>query len=112
MNKLHKTSAFATKDEMIDYFVRMTTDIANKAVLDRGFAVIALSGGTTPEAFYTALAGRPDFPWSAADFFMVDERFVPPGHNDNNFVMVERAFAKAPVEPARLHPVHTELTDA
>lgn len=107
-----KISAFATKDEMIAYFVRLATGIAQKAVLDRGFAAIALSGGSTPEPFYTALAHQSDFPWSAANFFMVDERFVPAGHKDNNFVMVERAFSGSPVDRQRLHPVATELESA
>jgi 6-phosphogluconolactonase len=60
------------------------------AVAARGFARIAISGGTTPRVVFALLAnrGEPYFtaiPWQKLWLFWVDERCVPPDHPDSNY---------------------------
>jgi 6-phosphogluconolactonase len=62
---------------------------------------IALSGGSTAEASYRALATRA-MDWTATDVYLGDERFVPVTDPDSNEGMIRRAlFATAP--PRSLH---------
>jgi 6-phosphogluconolactonase len=62
-------------------------DSARSAVGERERFSIALSGGTTPGALFDLLAGpfRDRIPWVGTHVFWVDERFVPPDHEQSNF---------------------------
>lgn len=52
--------------------------------LDRqGQARLLVSGGTTPEPVYRALAKRP-FDWAKVEVALVDERWLPAGNPDSN----------------------------
>ncbi|MCS6898430.1 MAG: 6-phosphogluconolactonase [Myxococcales bacterium] len=48
----------------------------SEAAAVRGVARVALSGGSTPRAMNRLLASM-DLPWSATEWYWVDERFVP-----------------------------------
>ncbi|WP_455378277.1 6-phosphogluconolactonase [Petrachloros mirabilis] len=68
--------------------------VGQQAVRSRGCFSLAVSGGTTPELLYETLASAAyaeRFDWSAATFFFVDERCVPPEHPDSNFNLANRA---------------------
>jgi 6-phosphogluconolactonase len=70
-------------------------------VAERQPQSIALSGGSTAEQSYAALAAR-GLDWSARDVFLGDERFVPVDDPDSNEGMIRRVlFATA--EPRALH---------
>jgi len=67
---------------------------------------IALSGGTTPRLLYRTLAARDDFPWTRAEWYFGDERFVPPDDPMSNFRMAREAMLfRAP--RASIHPIPT-----
>jgi 6-phosphogluconolactonase len=57
-------------------------------------ARIALSGGSSPEPAYRALA-RTELDWSRVDIALVDERWVDPDSDGSNEAMVRRAFEQA-----------------
>jgi 6-phosphogluconolactonase len=64
--------------------------LAEQAIAARGRFAVALSGGTTPKAIYSALAlNRTRLDWSKVLFFFGDERCVPPSHEESNFRMAE-----------------------
>ncbi len=46
------------------------------AIAARGTASIAVSGGSTPKAFFKVLSGK-DIAWDKVTITLVDERFVP-----------------------------------
>jgi 6-phosphogluconolactonase len=81
------------------------------AIAARGRFVVALSGGSVATEFYPALAHLP-FDWSRTDFFWVDERAVPPSHQDSNY-RVARANWLGPANvPARcIHRMEAERND-
>ena len=56
-----------------------------------GMRSLVLSGGSTPAPVYRLLATHGDVPWEIVQVFFADERFVPAGHLDSNFKMVEEA---------------------
>lgn len=83
-------------------------DWLREAVDDRGTAVLALSGGSTPAPLYAWLA-RADLHWSAVHVVQVDERIAPAGDAARNWT----AIAEGLVDPAGAigHPMPVESSD-
>lgn len=82
-------------------------DALQQGILARGEGFAALSGGSTPEPAYRALAAQPHH-WKHVTFLLVDERFVPPSHPDSNEGMLRRALAPALEAGAKLLPMFSE----
>jgi 6-phosphogluconolactonase len=78
---------------------------AEKAITERGVCHIALSGGSTPKPFYAAL-GKSDLPWDKIEWWLGDERTVPPTAPDSNERMAKEAFQSAHFEQG-FHTWHT-----
>lgn len=53
------------------------------AITAHGTATLAVSGGTTPKAFFAALSKR-TIDWEKVTVTLVDERMVPPAHERSN----------------------------
>ncbi len=69
-------------------------EVGNEAVRANGRFLIALSGGTTPEALYRVLASPAfanRFDWSRAIFFFSDERCVPSDDPLSNYALAKKA---------------------
>jgi 6-phosphogluconolactonase/glucosamine-6-phosphate isomerase/deaminase len=58
------------------------------AVLRRGVATLAVSGGSTPAAMFAALADL-DVPWAELTVFQVDERVAPDGDPARNAALLD-----------------------
>ena len=86
---------------------------AQSAIQDRGQFSMALSGGSTPETVYRALAApenRTRLDWAHMHLFWGDERHVPPNHPDSNFRMVkEHLLAVVPIPDENVHRVPAEM---
>jgi 6-phosphogluconolactonase len=69
--------------EAADFFVWL----AERAIAQRGRFIVALSGGSTPQALYQALTSThsTSLEWSYVWFFFGDERCVPPSDPESNF---------------------------
>lgn len=72
------------------------------AIGRRQFFRIALSGGSTPQSVYAALAQDPDIEWSPWQLFWSDERAVPPTAPDSNYHMVKQALLDPLAHPPRV----------
>jgi 6-phosphogluconolactonase len=84
--------------------VREVPDVAAAfadLVAERRPASIALSGGSTAEAAYRALASR-GMDWSGTDVYLGDERFVPVDDPDSNEGMIRRVLC-ADAQPKAIH---------
>jgi len=77
-----------------------------------GKFTVALSGGSTPKALFSLLAGKPfadSLPWSSIYFFWGDERTVPPDHHDSNFLMAkETLLDKVPIPASNVFRIRGE----
>ncbi len=95
-----------------EQFVRLAT----KSVAATGRFTVALSGGSTPKALYSLLAGQtfqPLVPWSKVYFFWGDERCVSPDHPDSNYGMARvTMLEKVPVPTENVYRVPTEKGNA
>jgi 6-phosphogluconolactonase len=94
----------------------LITRAAQGAIRQRGRAMLALSGGSTPEKTYGLLAqpGRPSrVDWAHTYLFLGDERLVRPDDPSSNFAMVQRTLlAPIPVPAGHAFPVPTQLLTA
>ncbi|WP_157018597.1 6-phosphogluconolactonase [Mesorhizobium xinjiangense] len=77
------------------------------AIAARGHATLAVSGGTTPERFFAALAAQP-IDWSKVTVTLVDERFVPPASPRSNEALVRRILLQGKAAAARFVPLFTD----
>ena len=71
----------------------------------------ALAGGKSPEPFYQALAKfKNEKFWDKVYLFTTDERFVPAGHDYNNFSMLQRnLLAELPIPKGNCYPMPVDL---
>ena len=79
-------------------------DILIDAIDEHGNGCAALSGGSTPEPAYRALA-LTQSDWDLITFALVDERFVPPSNPASNQRMIEDALHWPLRRGAKLAPM-------
>jgi 6-phosphogluconolactonase len=103
-------------DELSSAAVDQFAQIANRSIIAHGSFSVGLAGGSTPSHFYSLLASdnhRLKLDWSRVDFFLGDERHVPPDSEQSNFRMAkETLLDPLDISPARIHRWQSELSDA
>lgn len=125
----------APHDELLEKAVAFITDLAYRAVAERGRFTLVLSGGKTPAALYLKLARgikeerylelgytlpeeprRPTrdpesimLPWLQTLLFQGDERYLPVSHPDSNYGMARKTLIRYTcVKPGNIHRMPTE----
>jgi 6-phosphogluconolactonase len=81
----------------------IVAEAAAHAVAERGRFTVAVSGGRTPWAMFTALYGR--MPWEKVTIFQVDERVAPDGDPDRNLTQLQRSLPPGGAADVRPMPV-------
>ncbi|RCW27299.1 6-phosphogluconolactonase [Ciceribacter lividus] len=81
------------------------------AVAARGEASIAVSGGSTPKAFFEALS-REAIDWEKVTVTLVDERFVPADNPRSNHLLVATHLLKNAAANARFLPLFSPAASA
>ncbi|MXY62435.1 MAG: 6-phosphogluconolactonase [Synechococcus sp. SB0665_bin_28] len=85
------------------------TAVIRAATTRQPRCVVALAGGSTPEAAYGHL-GQEDLPWDRVNLVLGDERWVDAQDPASNVRMVRRCLLSGSrAHRARLHPVPTHL---
>ncbi len=106
--------SFSTADEMSDAICDIFRNHIAELNLQKEQINLAFSGGTTPELFFEKLAARQKNPetttdWSRIHIFWVDERCVPPDHQDSNYGMTRDSLLNALNLPKnQIHRIHGE----
>jgi 6-phosphogluconolactonase len=94
-----------------EHFVRTV----RSAIEQRGFAVVALGGGSTPKSLYNLLAQAPyqsQVDWQRIYFFWGDERSVGPEHADSNYRMAREALLdKVGVDASKVYRMPADAAD-
>lgn len=75
------------------------------AVLRRGRAVFAGSGGSTPSPIYAQMA-RMTLDWDKVVVTLIDERYVPETSPDSNAALLKRTLLTGPAAAARFVPLY------
>lgn len=102
---------YENKQELTEAAARDFIDLANAAIDERGRFVVALAGGSTPEATYELLATEGYFgevDWDNVHVFFGDERSVPPDDEDSNYKMADDALLSR-VSAGSVHRMKGEL---
>lgn len=81
-----------------------------EAVAARGEAAIAVSGSSTPKAFFKALSAK-DINWKKVAITLVDERFVPPESDRSNHALVSAMLLQM-AAAAKFLPLYHAVADA
>jgi 6-phosphogluconolactonase len=83
--------------------------ILDAARRNRGVALLAVSGGSTPRLMFESMANR-GFDWNSVELFWVDERMVPPTDSQSNYRMTREALLDAIRLPdAQVHRIAGEM---
>lgn len=81
-----------------------------QAIAQRGQALLAVSGGRSPIAFFQALRTQ-DLPWPDVTLMLVDERCVPPTHADSNARLVREHLLQDMAARAQFVPCFEALPE-
>ncbi len=99
----------ATPQESAIDCARAISRWLNRAIMNRGRAFLAVSGGSTPKMMFEALVPLP-VNWRRVHLFFVDERMVPPDSDYSNFKLASRHLAApAGIPEENVHRIFGEL---
>ena len=108
-----KINVFEDSNALVSAAVEDFITLANQSIGQNDRFSMALSGGSTPEPFYRALADsahRKRLAWERTHLFWGDERPVPPNHFESNFRMAqETLISHLPIPEANVHRVPAEM---
>lgn len=85
-----RTIQAASDEDFVRKAAKHLADVITDAINKRGECILGLSGGSTPKPVYEAL-GKLPLPWDQVRCFLIDERYVPAGHNDSNQKLVRES---------------------
>jgi 6-phosphogluconolactonase len=105
----HSWHAFAERQELAAALAGHVADRLTKAIAERGTALLAVSGGTTPAQFFAALSRIP-ISWDKVIVTLVDERFVPASSPRSNAGLVAANLLQNAAAAARFVPLYREAT--
>lgn len=104
-----------TKQELLANLAERLTSTAAEAIANRGVFSVALSGGSTPKAFYELLTQAPwvnQLDWNKVLVYFGDERAVGPEDSLSNYKMAHEAFlARVPLPAANIFRLQGEAED-
>ncbi len=102
---------YPDKQVLVEAAFTLIVERIHEAVSQRQSCSIALSGGSTPQPLYAALA-LADLPWDQIHIFWGDERYVPASHPDSNYGMTKKVWLDlVPIPAENVHPMPTDLAD-
>lgn len=94
----------ADANGIYDAAAEQLAEVIESAVAQRGEALIAVSGGKSPEALFQRLANML-LPWSRVRVTLVDERAVPADHADSNARLVQASLLQGKAAKASWLPL-------
>lgn len=106
-----KMHSFESGAELAAALAAAVTDKLALAIADKGTASIAVSGGSTPKAFFKQLSAAP-LDWEKVTITLVDERFVPEDSPRSNHRLVKENLLTGPAEKAHFIPLYEDVATA
>ncbi len=78
-----------------------------EAIAERGSALLAVSGGSTPRHFFERLS-RETLDWAKVQVTLVDERWVPESNERSNAGMLKATLLQHAASVAQFVPLYTD----
>ena len=97
--------AFPDGAALADALADKVAEVLSSAVAARGSASLAVSGGSTPKAFFKALSAHA-LDWSKVTITLVDERFVPADNPRSNHLLVSQNLLQGKAAAAGFLPLY------
>lgn len=88
-------------------FAERIAERLRDAIAERGHALLAVSGGSTPKHFFEKLS-RQALDWSKVQVTLVDERWVPESNERSNAAMVKAMLLQHEASHAQFVPLYTD----
>ena len=100
---------FAGTTQLREAACEAVLENAAAAIAERGRFLIVLAGGSTPREVYSQLREAAT-DWTKWHIYFVDERCLPPQHEERNSRMAQDSLLQhVPVPPDQIHAVPAEL---
>lgn len=100
-------NGFADREQLAAALAGHVAARLTNAITERGAALMAVSGGTTPAKFFAALSLIP-IAWDKVIVTLIDERFVPPSSPRSNAALVMANLLQNRAATARFVPLYHE----
>ncbi|MBU1176038.1 MAG: 6-phosphogluconolactonase [Alphaproteobacteria bacterium] len=95
------------RDRLAFAFADQVAADLGAAMATRGAASLAVSGGSTPAKFFSALAAHDEIDWKRVVVTLVDERWVDEGSGRSNAALVRAHLLQGPAAAARFVPLYS-----
>ncbi|WP_414729450.1 6-phosphogluconolactonase [Zhongshania aliphaticivorans] len=102
---------FDERQSLVTAVVDHISELLNEAIIERGSASFLVSGGSSPQAVYEALAER-QLDWSKVVVALVDERWVMQEHAASNEAFIRRSLLQNCAAAARFIGMKTAAHSA
>lgn len=107
-----RLNVFASPEQMAEAAAELVLGQADASIAAGRRFMIALSGGSTPQGLYRALASPSNVQrvaWDSWLIFWSDERCIPPDHVESNYRMAKEALLDLVAVPAaHIHRIRGE----
>ena len=107
MNASPDWRVFASPETLAEALAEAVATALSAAIVRRGTALLAVSGGTTPRLFFDALSRRA-LDWPKVTVVPVDERFVPEGSPRSNAGLIRAHLLTNQATTARFAPLYRQ----
>jgi 6-phosphogluconolactonase len=108
---MNRLETFASPGELARGMAERLVSVLGEALATDGQALIALSGGSTPQPVYDQL-GAADLDWNRVTVTLADERFTPPESPDSNAGLLGRSLFAGRAKAARFLPLWSRTDQA
>lgn len=105
MARVEKFKKDLLAHEAAKTFARVVGEVLEKNDICR----LAISGGSTPKEMFGIIANEHNIDFERVKVFFVDDRTVPPTHNDSNYKMANETLFKANIPRENIFRYETEL---
>lgn len=102
--------SFEHRSTLANALAERVADQLKASIGARGRATLAVSGGSTPKAFFEALSSR-DIDWTKVTITLVDERYVPADNPRSNHLLVAEHLLKDKAAAAAFLPLYRDDDD-
>ncbi len=103
--------SFNNGSDLAAALAQKVADMLAGAIDERGTASLAVSGGSTPKAFFKALSAH-DIDWPKVTITLVDERFVPADNPRSNHLLVAANLLQDKAAAATFVPLYQDALTA
>jgi 6-phosphogluconolactonase len=107
--KAHKN--FENRQALADALAKDVAGALSKAITQKGGAVLAVSGGTTPQKFFESLSQQ-EISWDKITVTLVDERQVDETSPRSNARLVKQSLMQTRAKAARFVPLFQNVGGA